>query len=202
MPARTPHLRLVVGPMFSGKSSYLLHIKRKYEVWNKRVLVVTHKKDERYGMSQKVVTHNLDNCDALAVEEIFNVYEHIRREKKKGRLYDLVLIDEGQFFHDLYGWTPPIIEEFGCSIVVAALVSNYQKKPYSQVVSLLAEADKIVLLRACCSYPECDRKAPFTSRRKDFSQDNSATDVVGAGDIYQSFCREHWQDHWDVDHTL
>lgn len=193
---KTPHLRLVVGPMFSGKSSYLLHIKRKYEVWNKRVLVVTHKKDERYGLSQKVVTHNLDNCAALAVERVKDVYTHIRQEKKEGRLYDLVLIDEGQFFQDIYVWTPSIIEKFGCSIVVAALVSNYQKKPYTQVVSLLAEADKVVLLRACCSYPECDRKAPFTSRRKEFSKETDEN-IVAAGDVYQSFCREHWDISYD-----
>ena len=49
---------LIVGPMFSGKSSELQRVVRRYQIANKRCLVINFLADDRYTPEQVAATHD------------------------------------------------------------------------------------------------------------------------------------------------
>lgn len=51
-------LRLIVGPMFSGKSTALLHVIHSYRAIGKHVLVINHAFNQRYDTGKGVTTHD------------------------------------------------------------------------------------------------------------------------------------------------
>ena len=42
-------IEIIIGPMYSGKSSELLKIARRYKTLNKPILLINHTSDIRYG---------------------------------------------------------------------------------------------------------------------------------------------------------
>lgn len=61
-------IEIILGPMFSGKSTELLRRLRRQEIAEKKVLLVKHKLDERYeGSNQNVVTHDLNSAKATLI---------------------------------------------------------------------------------------------------------------------------------------
>ena len=57
------YLKIILGPMFSGKTTELIRIYNKYKL-KKKVLVINHKSDSRYG-ENSVNTHNKNNLNYL-----------------------------------------------------------------------------------------------------------------------------------------
>lgn len=49
---------LIVGPMFSGKSSELQRVVRRFQIANKRCLVVNYFADDRYTAEHVTATHD------------------------------------------------------------------------------------------------------------------------------------------------
>lgn len=52
------HLNLIYGPMFSGKSSELQRMVRRYEIGKKSCLVINYAADNRYSNEDVVSTHD------------------------------------------------------------------------------------------------------------------------------------------------
>ena len=50
-------LELIIGPMFSGKSTELIRQIKKFKAINKKILVIKPKIDDRYAQL-KIVSHN------------------------------------------------------------------------------------------------------------------------------------------------
>ncbi len=51
-------ISMIVGPMFSGKSTELINIVNRYTYKNKKTIMVKFNMDNRYSDESKVVTHN------------------------------------------------------------------------------------------------------------------------------------------------
>ena len=83
-------IELWIGPMFAGKTSRLLCKARRYAVQNKKVLYLKKKVDTRYDASC-IVTHDLWKEDAHVVTFLSELPVSIDD-------YDVIAIDEGQFF--------------------------------------------------------------------------------------------------------
>lgn len=52
-------LKLIIGPMFSGKSTELINTVKRYKYKNKKTILVKFDQDNRYSSEDKVVTHDL-----------------------------------------------------------------------------------------------------------------------------------------------
>ena len=87
------NLELIIGPMFSGKSSELIRKIRLAKTINKKVLVIKPLIDNRYDNS-KIVSHAFESENCETVENLKSLDDKINN-------YDLIVIDEGQFFSDL-----------------------------------------------------------------------------------------------------
>ena len=56
--------------------------------------------------------------------------------KVKSREFDVVAIDEGQFFTDIVEFCEELAD-FGVVVMVAALDGTFQRKPFGNILNLL-----------------------------------------------------------------
>lgn len=75
--------------------------------------------------------------------------------------YDVVGIDEGQFFEDIVEVSEQLANS-GVVVIIAALDSTFQRKPFGNIINLVPLAEKVYKLTAVCVY--CTEPAAFTQR--------------------------------------
>ena len=80
---------------------------------------------------------------------------------EKAKLYDVVAIDEGQFYPNIVEFCEELANE-GIIVMVAALDGTFQRKPFGNIINLLPVAEKVTKLTAVCVY--CANEASFTQR--------------------------------------
>jgi thymidine kinase len=129
-------LEVILGPMFSGKTTALLSRAKG------RTQIINHVLDTR---THGVKTHDGVEKEAMKCNVIpFSVDA------------DTVLIDEAQFFESLDG-----VETLAPNVVVAGLSGDFRRKPFGRILELIPKADKVTVLTAIC---DCGEPAPFTKR--------------------------------------
>jgi thymidine kinase len=168
-------ITLVLGPMFASKSTALLAWERRSKFAKRSVIAFKHCIDDRYSTGGTIITHDgacLEN--AIVTDKLL---PHVDLAQK----YDVILIDEGQFFEDLADFCRAINTEKN-QIVISALSGDYKRQPFAPVVPLLAMADKIQ--HQCATCVKCGGDAPFTAR---ISAETDQT-VVGGSDKYEPRC--------------
>lgn len=177
------YLTVIFGPMFSGKTTFLLNYETRLLLAKQQVLIVKHTYDNRYSQNQ-VVTHSGIANKSLESRVIITdqllkisplVIEHA----------DAILIDEGQFFPDLGEFCKTYVQAPNLRhIIVAGLSGDYKQQPFTSMLDIISNADKIVHLQSICTV--CGSDAAFTCRL------TSETDqtVVGGADKYEPRCRK------------
>ena len=169
-------IELILGPMFSGKSTRLIELMRKYVYKAKKTIMVKFYADQRYTDKSEVVTHDLIKYDSINCKILRNSFDTLKE-------YDVIGIDEGQFFADLV----EVCEELalmGKIVLIAALNGDFRMEPFPVIQRIIAKADKIKLLKAYCF--NCHKDAKFSLR---MFQSNE-TVLIGAGEAYKPACRE------------
>ena len=169
-------IELIIGPMFSGKSTRLIEIIRKYTFKDKKTIMIKFEDDKRYSDKSEVITHDLIKYDSIQCKSLLNSFDKLKN-------YDVIGIDEGQFFPDLV----EVCEKLSLLkkiVIVAALNGDFRMEPFQVVSRLLSKADKIKLMKAYCF--NCHKDAKFSLR---IVQSNE-TVLIGAGEAYKPACRE------------
>ena len=187
-------LHLILGPMFSGKTSKILEIYEKCVLSNISVLVINHSNDKRYS-DNMLSTHNkkmIPCVFANTLNELFNIPENDFQERNTLYIdelitkYDVILINEGQFFSDLYNWVKFMVESFDKKIYVCGLDGDSNRNKFGQMLDLIPICDKVTKLRSLCVICRNGNKAPFTLRT---SPANNEQVLIGSGDVYKPVCR-------------
>jgi thymidine kinase len=109
-----------------------------------------------------------------------------------GQLVDAthVVIEEAQFFPDLYEVVLQMVEGQGKHVLVFGLDGDSKRKSFGQVLDLIPVADMYTKLRAECRLCGDGTAALFTKR---FS--SATTQVsVGGEESYKAVCRKHYLD--------
>ena len=170
-------LNLIIGPMYSGKTSELLSRYLRYKVAGKKCLLIKFENDNRYDQN-KIVTHNLFKQDALNCNKL-ETYDNDVKD------YDVILIDEIQFFPDANIFCDKWANE-GKIVEASGLNGDFQRKPFDQISLLIPKSDKISHLVAV------DKKdgnnAPFTCRLSDESEQK----LIGGDQIYEAMNRRNF----------
>ena len=169
-------IELILGPMFSGKSTRLIELMRKYVYKAKKTIMVKYYADQRYSEKSEVVTHDLIKYDSINCKLLRNSFDTLKQ-------YDVIGIDEGQFFADLV----EVCEELalmGKIVLIAALNGDFRMEPFPVIQRIISKSDKIKLLKAYCF--NCHKDAKFSLR---IVQSNE-TVLIGAGEAYKPACRE------------
>ena len=180
-------IQAIVGPMFSGKSEELIRRLVREMFANKKVLVVRHCRDTRTTPGN-IATH--DGSNALQVNLLTDTMAEVY-ETAVGEDYDVVGIDEGQFFPQLAHHAEALAGH-GKLVIVAALDANFLNHPtethFASVMELLPKADTITKLRAICSSLHCGQPTPFYMKR-DPDIGDGARDLIGGFEKYRPVCR-------------
>lgn len=177
-------LEMILGCMYSGKSSELIKRIRQNRLLGLRVLVVNHEKDQRYatntGADGMVVSHDNDGVEAVFLPCLCNLLG-----LDAFREADIICIDEGQFFHDLYDVVVDMVEGRGKHVIVSALDGTYERLPFFEVVALIPFADHVVKLNALCMGCKNGKPAAFSKRLVE----SDALELVGGVESYIPVCR-------------
>lgn len=174
-------LNLVIGPMYSGKSTELLRIYNKFKR-NYKILVINHLCDNRYG-NNSVNTHNKDSIESISTEKLFNINIELSLVEN-----DIILIDEGQFFGDLYHFCKEIVEKHNKIVYVFGLSGDSNRKKFGQILDLIPICDNIKHLKSICNKCKNVKDALFTLR----TSNNTEQVSVGGNDSYMAVCRGCW----------
>ncbi|KAK9802022.1 hypothetical protein WJX73_002313 [Symbiochloris irregularis] len=173
--AQGGEIQLILGPMFSGKTTELLRRVRRYKAAARKCFLVSYQGDTRYGSAHTVTTHDqveLPSHPVSRCEEVDNAAWH----------HDVIAIDEGQFLPDLVEHCERWANR-GLLVIVAALNGTFQRQPFPVVVGLLPLAESITKLSAVCM--TCHKEAAFTWRTAPATQ----VEMVGGADSYKALCR-------------
>jgi len=182
-PSSQAYLEIILGPMFSGKTSRLLEIYKQCIFCNISVAVINHSSDVRYDISTTILsTHDQHKIpcfsfttlsSSLSNPDIFNA--------------QVILINEGQFFEDLF----PVVSQFlqqGKKIYIAGLDGDFERKKFGTILDLIPLCDKVTKLASLCSKCKDGTSGIFSMR---LTQEKQQT-LVGA-DNYIPVCRNCYQ---------
>jgi thymidine kinase len=177
--AYTGNIQLILGPMFAGKSSELLRRVSRYQIAKKSCILIKYIHDNRYD-NRCIATHDHyiknDGTQTIATQELFTV-QHMTQD------YEVIGIDEGQFFIDLLPFCEQAANN-GKIVIVSALDGDFLRKPFGSVCDLIPLAEHVVKLKAVCMM--CQRDAAFSRRLTTEQQ----TEVIGGADKYIAVCRK------------
>ena len=162
--------------MFSGKSSELLRKIRRFEHARKRCLVVNFSHDNRYSLAEVMATHDKVTKTATKVTKLTPLLKRVKD-------YDVVGIDEGQFFEDIVEFCEEVAN-MGKIVVIAALDGTFERKPFGNIINLIPMAEKVSKLCAVCVY--CTKEAAFTKRIVESRQ----IQLIGGAEMYKPVCRQ------------
>ena len=186
-------LTLVLGPMFAGKSTYLIN--KANELLNNgvkqdEILLINHSSDIRYD-TNKICSHNGEKINSKSVSNLTEITINIINNTKN--LYSnlkYIFIDEAQFFNDLYKSIKSLLMQHTNTlhIYIGGLDSDYKQEPFynSRILELIPYSSNIIKLNANCF--KCNNKAPFTKRITNYSNE---TILVGGANDYQPTCILH-----------
>lgn len=173
--------RFLLGDLqVTHNSTELQRQVRRLELSGKTCLIIKHKSDTRYGKAHECCTHDLKTMPAIATQCLWDI-------KDKCQKYDVIAIDEVQFFPEIIEFVEEMVEQQNKIMIVAGLDGTYQGKPFGRVGELLPISDQFMKLTAICR--NCGKDAPFTVRRSDFQTDKDQIEIVGADELYEAICR-------------
>ncbi len=144
-------LKIFYGPMYSGKSAYI--IKDILNNIDSAKLVFKPKGDVR---SDKLYTREGLQFDAIAIDDAIEIKEYIKDWVR------VVYIDEINFFGDDIVQVVDELINQGIDVVVSGLDKDFRLEWFPQSKALIEKADVAVRLKARCHL--CGNGSPNTAR--------------------------------------
>ena len=169
-------LSVIIGPMFSGKSSRIMDLMSRYSALDTRVLLIKPTLDNRY-VEGSVSTHDGRQHPCLTVNKLQDASIYVSNQ-------EVVIIEEAQFFADLVHYVSHWVHELGKNVYVVGLSGDAQMRPFGEILDCIPLADRVEFLTALCL--GCKGAAPFTHRHEVSS---AGQVLVGGPDVYQALCR-------------
>jgi len=180
-------LEVIIGPMFSGKTSELIRLVEREVYAKKKGAIFKIAFDERYSAKQ-VVTHNGLRYDAYTVASSDDGLKKIEQLAESDGL-DAIGVDEVNFFPEAL---VPLLDRLAekRKVIACGLNLNFRAEPFRTTMELAARADRVRYLSAVCVV--CGQEATRTQRLiggKPAPKD-SPTIVVGGKEMYEPRCRK------------
>ncbi|KAE9550690.1 hypothetical protein FO519_006091 [Halicephalobus sp. NKZ332] len=172
-------IRLILGPMFSGKTTEMFRLCTRQKLAGKNVTIVKYAGDVRYDENM-ASTHDCKKMEAIAAKEIKEVFHDLEEA-------DVIGIDEGQFFPDIVECAEQLAN-LGKIVFIAGLDGDFRREPFPCIARLLAFAENAYKLTAVCK--RCGQAAPFTHRKIETNQ----IEVIGGEETYMAVCRDCYRD--------
>jgi thymidine kinase len=168
-------LNLIIGPMFSGKTTELLRIAKRLKSINLKVLLLNYFEDTRYS-STEISTHDKFSLPCTHVKDLNDInYDD----------YDIICINEAQFFENLLIFCKNALLK-NKTVYACGLDGDYKQNRFGEILDLIPLCDSITKLYAFCSMCKDGTHANFTKR----IVDNDEQKLIGTNE-YIPVCRRH-----------
>jgi thymidine kinase len=171
------YLHLILGPMFSGKTTEIVRLYNNYSKINKKILVINYKEDNRYH-DTLLSTH-----DKVMIPSV-NLVKLGELDECQVDTYDVILINEGQFFEDLVTNVLHYVEKMNKRVYICGLDGDFRRKKFGSILDLIPYCDEIAKLKAFCAICKNGKNGLFSKR---IIQDENQ--IVIGNDIYIPVCR-------------
>lgn len=177
-------VELIIGPMFSGKTTELIRRLSKYKSIDKNVFVIGHSLDKRYVSGNEICTHDKKKIQCFKTNRLNEILQ--LKEYKEA---DVIGIDEAQFFKNIRQFILSI-ERHNKVLIIAGLDGNFKREPFCEIVNIIPLCDSVLKLNSMCSIKKDGTPAIFSKKIK-----KSDTIIeVGGKEIYIPVCRESYLD--------
>lgn len=169
-------LSITLGPMFSGKTTWLVNTYNLLLSQNENVAVINYAEDTRYHDTM-LSTHDLVMIPCIHAITINDVANHNSIVSATA-----VLINEGQFFPDIYDSVIKMVEHANKRVFICGLDGDFKRNKFGGLLDLIPMANEVCKLEAKCN--QCDKPAPFSHRIT-----NETSQIVIGSSNYIPLCR-------------
>lgn len=186
------YLEIILGSMYSGKTSRLVEIYNQCKFCNISVAVINHSMDERYD-EELLSTHDQIKIPCIKTKILFDlwtdyipleVYIPRIKDKYKVSISNVILINEGQFFPDLFDFVNKLLKE-SKKVYVCGLDGDFERKKFGQILDLISLCDKVTKLSSLCSQCKDGTPGIFSMRLT-----NEKKQTVVGSENYIPVCRK------------
>ena len=170
-------LKLILGCMYSGKTTEILRIVNSLKHINEKPIIVKPKIDNRYS-ENKICTHNKQEYECQTIENLsdFKSYSNTK----------YIIIEEAQFFKDLLFFVIDQVEIKGKNVIVVGLDGDSDRENFGEIHKLFPLCDEIIKLKAYCSICKDGTRAIFSKR----ISEKKDKILVGSEGDYIAVCRK------------
>jgi len=173
-------LSIIMGNMFSGKTSELIRRLKRLKVIGKDVMIINSAKDTR-SPEEILKTHDNVKFDC---HKVFDLFELMNRDEFD--MADIVAIDEAQFFPNLKKFVECCLH-VGKSVILAGLDADSFQHKFGELIDCIPLACDVTKLSALCMRCNDGTLGPFTKR----IVEDQRLELIGGSDMYVAVCRKH-----------
>ena len=170
-------VEVILGCMFSGKSTELLRRTNRYRAIGKKILLINHTYDSR--TDESIQTHSNIKQTAIKTDTLSSILK-----LKAFEDCNVIGIDEAQFFPDLLDFVKKA-ELMNKIIIVAGLDGDYKREPIGQILQVIPLCDEVVKLNAMDMIDKDGSPGIFSKR----IVDGEGQVLVGANESYAAVSR-------------
>lgn len=176
------YLDIILGPMFSGKTSKLIEIYNYCLNHNIGIIAINHSLDTRYGKNV-ITSHDNKSIPCIQVKNLYDIFNNEEYCNKFSEA-KVVLINEGQFFEDLFDFVLYILEQKFKQIHICGLDGDFKRCKFGQMLDLIPHCDNVTKYKAICKNCSLGELGLFTHRNS--SEEGQIS--IGS-ENYESLCR-------------
>ena len=186
------HCWLIFGPMFGGKTTMLRGILTRYADVGLRTLYINHSIDVRDTPGDDILSSHNSGFKGLSAKIVGLKTSQLTDIDVDS--YDVIGIDEAQFFEDLNSIVRHWVLDLKKMVCVSSLQGDYKLETFGTAHLLIPIAEKILQAEAICV--SCLEKSNskfgrFNLQPANFSKRITASDdviLVGGSDSYVATC--------------
>ena len=170
-------LEIILGPMFSGKTTRLIEIYNRYKHTKQNVIAINYTLDTRYD-DNMLSTHDKIKIPCVFTEDIASLLD-----KEDIKNADIILINEGQFFQDIVSTVKTLVEKMNKKVYICGLDGDFERNKFGNLLELIPFCDNVTKLHSNCH--SCSADAIFSHRTS-----QEAGQVVIGSLNYVPLCRK------------
>ncbi len=186
-------LEIIMGTMFSGKTSYLLNKIALFVELNLKVLYINIDFDDRSELefsTHNPIFNNVDFKNKNKMNENLTMSKVRDFSNITFESYDIIMIDEAHFFDDIIKFTKKLLDNKK-HVIIATLIADYKGNKFGKVLDLIPICDEVVRLESYCIECSKQKKINKAIYSKRITKNKESIDI-GGSDKYIAVCREHY----------
>ena len=174
-------IEVIIGCMFSGKSTEIIRLIHRYKKINKKLLILNNSLDQRYGECV-ISTHDKQQVACKSLDSLIPIMD-----TDDYTTSEVIIIEEAQFFKDLFEFATKSADLHNKIVIVSGLDGDYKRQPFGDILKLIPHAEVVKKLSALCILCNNGDEANFTQRLVNSDE----LELIGTNE-YRPTCRYHY----------